>query len=277
MMYGSSKEPELIFGKDTPELSAFYVAAEKTAPGAYALLQELLGAWQPFALTHEWTLPDGFLSRVRVKEKMSCRPSIDELGGASFTYVYKEYMGTETGISLPANVTHSVDAYVLRCVGRRCNYDETEMIRVHSHIANTLSIRKSFGDITEPLRLDSKLAYYVRLYENTGMADIVIAKYINGLNVLQLSTKHLEAIHTILYSMLEHEPFPIVTNHDEFKCHPNNMNYVRQHYRDVMAELAESTLLQSTMNEITGNPKGVYKKRSNDLGKLIRQSNYAIC
>lgn len=276
MCYGSQKEPEEIFGKDTRELVAFYIAAEKTAPGAYALLQELKAAWQPYALAHEWTLPDGFHARVRVKETVSCRPKIDELGGASFTYVYKEYMGTETGISLPANVTHSVDAYVLRCVVRRCNYNRKRIEYALDAIQTELMFRNGEKPRTE-LKQDTKLAYYVDLYNRTGMPDIVIVSYIDYQNTDQLSTSHMCKLRDIMNMMIAHQPFPVVTNHDEFKCHPNNMDHVRLHYREIFAQLAESKVLQSIMNEITGNPNGKYKKRSNNLGNLIRQSNYAIC
>lgn len=276
-MYGSSAEPKEIFGKDTPELSAFYVAAEKTAPGAWQLLQELLGAWQPFALAHEWTLPDGFLARVRVKEKVSCRPTIDELGGVSFTYVYKEYKGTESGISLPANVTHSVDAYVLRCVHRRCNYDPVMLDIAMGSIQFELKCRKQPCSEIPLSSISEKVAKYKVLYERTGIADVVILPYLMNRETIHLSTKHLEELYTIGTSMLAHDPFAVVTVHDEFKCHANNMNHLRMHYREVFAQLAESNVLQSIMNDITGDPKGKYKKHSNKLGALIRESNYGIC
>ena len=41
--YGSKLKPKEIFGEGTPELDAFYVAAFAIAPGAWNLLQELLG------------------------------------------------------------------------------------------------------------------------------------------------------------------------------------------------------------------------------------------
>jgi len=64
--YGSKAEPIELFGEDTPELNAFYRAATTVAPGAWQLLQDLLASWQPFALSHEWQLPDGFEAKVKV-------------------------------------------------------------------------------------------------------------------------------------------------------------------------------------------------------------------
>ena len=78
-MYGSKAQPKEIFGEDTVELSAFYEAAQKTAPGAWELLQDLLGAWQPGALSHEWKMPDGFDVKVKVMVKKEIRIEVDEL------------------------------------------------------------------------------------------------------------------------------------------------------------------------------------------------------
>ena len=78
-MYGSKKTPKEIFGKDTPELNAFYQAAQTIAPGAWELLQDLLNSWQPYALKHSWKMPDGFDAVVKVMVKKSIRIEVDEL------------------------------------------------------------------------------------------------------------------------------------------------------------------------------------------------------
>lgn len=275
MLYGSSEEPKKIFGEGTPELSAFYGAAEKTGPGAYELLQELLAAWQPMALVHEWTLPDGFHARVRVKTKKETRITVDELGKASFTYQYSEYEGTKTGISLPANTVHSVDAYVLRCMHRRCNYDKGVAEQALALIETELQAREDGGyQYGTPA---DKVQYYIDLYDRTGIADVVILPYLVKHNdCVTLSTEHLQQLSSIILSMLQHKPFPVITIHDSFAAHPNNLNQLRKHYINIMAELAESNLLTSIMNEITGNTDGVYEKKSENLGQLIRGGQYAI-
>lgn len=106
-MYGSTAVPKRIFGEDTIELDAFYKAAEATAPGAWILLQELLGSWQPWATKHEWQMPDGFNVVCKVMETTEIRVEVDELDHASFTYAWEENKGSKTGLSLAANVTHS--------------------------------------------------------------------------------------------------------------------------------------------------------------------------
>ena len=108
------------------------------------------------------------------------------------------------------------------------------------------------------------------------MADIVICDYIkDGYATMYMATDHLEKLFVILESMLKHKPFEVVTIHDAFKCHANNMNHLRQHYINVFAELAESNILEDILSQIHG-VKGTYKKLSNNLGDLIRGSNYAL-
>lgn len=105
--YGSKKTPKDLFGEDTPELSAFYQAAQIIAPGAWELLQDLLASWQPYALEHSWKMPDGYDVRIKVMTKKEARIEVDELDHASFTYEFYENEGQKKGLSNAANVTHS--------------------------------------------------------------------------------------------------------------------------------------------------------------------------
>jgi hypothetical protein len=273
--YGSKQEPINIFGADTPELSAFYQAAATIAPGAWELLQDLLASWQPYALEHSWKLPDGFDARVKVMEKREARIEVDELDHATFTYEFYENVGTKTGLSNVANVVHSVDAYVLRCIHRRCNYDR-EMVE-QAKVVIDLELEARLDNAAPILKPDGKLLYYVEQYNRSGMADVVILPYITmGTGgTAHLTTPHLEAIKAIVDSMLNHKPFPVVTIHDEFKCGPNHMNHLRQHYINIFSELAESKLLDDILSQLHG-VQGTFHKLSNTLPQLIKGSNYAL-
>lgn len=273
--YGSKLKPKQIFGADTPELNAFYVAAQAVAPGAWELLQDLLGSWQPFAAKHSWKLPDGFDAVVKVMKKVEARIEIDELDHATFTYEFYVNEGSKDGLSNVANVVHSVDAYVLRCIHRRCNYNEGALNRVFSSVADELLCRDAGFTIKSAVAISSKLEYYIAQYNRSGMADVVIMDHLNGMNVCGLETEHLRKLHAIMLSMGQHKPFPIVTVHDEFKCGANHMNHLRQHYINVFAELAESNLLSDLLSQIHGVP-GVFNKLSTNLGSLIRGSNYSL-
>ena len=273
--YGSKAEPIKIFGEDTPELSAFYQAATTVAPGAWGLLQELLASWNPMALVHSWKLPDGFDARVKVMETVEARIEIDELAHSTFSYQYQENVGKKKGLSNAANVVHSIDAYVLRCVHRRCNYDLGMVTNAALMMEEELAKRKLFvqglrGEVSE------KVTYYVAQYERSGIADVVILSYLTKVDMGHLTTEHLKALANIAMGMLMYKPFEVVTIHDEFKAHGNNMNHLRKQYANVLADLADSELLSDLLSQLTGT-KGTYKKLSNNLSTSIRSSSYALC
>ncbi len=273
-MYGSKAKPKEIFGEDTPELDAFYAAAFKVAPGAWELLQDLLASWKPFALSHQWKLPDGFDVKVKVMVKKDARVEVDELDHATFTYEFYENQGIEKGLSNVANVVHSVDAYILRCIQRRCNYDFDTVEKVAQIIEMELIGRSLGNGVCLPT--NSRISYYIDQYERSGVADVVIIPCIDEDSVRCLSAEHLQALATITSGMLKYKPFEVVTVHDEFKCHPNNVNHLRQQYVNVLAELAESNLLDDLFTQLYGKPV-TYTKLSKNLGTLIRSSEYGLC
>lgn len=273
-LYGSTAKPKEIFGEDTPEYFAFHKATKLVAPGAMELLQDLLDTWQPFALAHSWKLPDGFDAVVRVMTKKESRVEVDELDHSTFTYEYKVNEGKATGLSNVANVVHSVDGYILRSMHRRCNYDTAIISKLAEILAGEIVDRARWG-IVAPTQAGSKLAYYIEQYERSTLVDIVIAPYINECNVNQMSIEHITKLLVIVEGMLSHKPFPIITVHDEFKAHANNMNQVRLHYREIFADVAESNLLDDLLSQLHGEA-GTFTKLSNNLGSLIRQSNYAL-
>lgn len=273
--YGSKAKPIEIFGDETPELEAFYKAASTIAPGAWELINILRGTWQPFALVHEWKLPDGFDARVKVMDKVEARIEVDELEHTSFTYEFYENKGKAKGLSNIANVIHSVDAYVLRSIHRRCNYN-LEVVEEAAVLIEMEMIKRSMnGSSMQEMPICEQVDYYIRQYERSGMADVAILPYLTAEDMDSLVGEHLEALAEIVDGMLKYRPFEVVTIHDEFKCHPNNMNYLRQQYINVMAEIADSNLLQDLLNQLTGNSVKI-NKLSNNLSGYIKQSNYGL-
>lgn len=273
--YGSKNVPVEIFGEETPELNAFYQAAVTVAPGAWELLQDLVASWQPWALSHGWKLPDGYDARVKVMKKIKARVEVDELDHTSFTYEFYENQGMKRDVSNAANVVHSIDAYVLRCIHRRCNYNAVDITTAYVALLNEQELRLQ-GYTQQVLDNVGEVGYYRQQYERSGIADVVILPYLkDGHQTQYLSDTHLEQLVSLVQGMLAYEPFEVITIHDEFKCHPNNMNHLRQQYINVLAELAESELLADILNQIHGK-QGSYPKLSNNLGDLIRKSNYAL-
>lgn len=272
--YGSKAKPKEIFGEETPELEAFYAAAQKIAPGAWELLQDLLASWKPYGLSHEWKMPDGFDARIKVMTKVETRIEVDELDHATFTYEYYENLGQKSGLSNAANVTHSVDAYVLREMHRRCNHDR-EAIQAAATAIEIELINRSLGQ--QPVAgAKGKLQYYIDQYDRSTLASAVILPYLTQETTQHLSTAHLQTLMEIADGMLQHNPFELVTIHDEFKAHANNVNWVRWHYAEILAEIAASNLLDDILSQLHGTP-GNFPKLSSNLPALIKQSNYGLC
>ena len=284
-LYGSSAQPKKIFGEDTPELGAFYEAVATMAPGPWRLLQELLDSWNSTALAHYWQLPDGFEANIRVMRKIEGqegRIEVDELGGASFTYEFYANQPVQKGKgkskSNAANVVHSVDAYVLRSIHRRCNYDREVAEGAYSNLQMEIQ-RRNTGGIQEEAKEGTAEDYYGFLYAETKMADVVILPHLADFNAVRcLTTEHIESLIRVLETMLAHKPFEVVTIHDEFKCHANNMNHLRNHYREILADLADSTTLDYILSNLLGSPVKYAKlSKPGELSKLIRGSAYALC
>jgi hypothetical protein len=263
--YGSKAEPERLFGEDTPELKAFHLALYQVGPGACRLLQALLDSWQPYALEHSWVLPDNHHIHVKVMDLKTARIRIDELN-SSFTYEYSENTGTKRGLSNAANVIHSIDAYVLRCLVRRCSYDLGVVNQARLAIESELLSREVYGYTNKDL--DER-------YTSTKMADVVVLDTLNTLTVAFYSTEHLLKLQSITSQMLEHKPFDVITVHDDFKCHPNYVNHMRWHYKEILADLADSTILDDIFSNLY-EKAATYPKLTEDLGNQIRLSNYSL-
>lgn len=276
VMYGSKKTPKDLFGEDTPELAAFYQAAQTIAPGAWELLQDLLASWQPYALEHSWKMPDGYDVRIKVMTKKEARIEVDELDHASFTYEFYENQGQKKGLSNAANVTHSMDAYILRAMHRRCNYDRSQAEYASQCIQMEL-IQRSMGMTAVDANLSNdKVDYYIAQYQRSGLADIVILPYLDETSVGALSTEHLQWLARTLEGMLQYQPFELVTVHDEFKAHPNNINWVRWQYKEILADIAETNVLDDLLSQIYG-VSCSFNKLSFNLADLIREGSYGLC
>ena len=277
VFYGSREQPKLIFGEGTPEINAFYEAAYKVAPGPWVLIDILRDSWNAGALSHSWKLPDGYdavvkvITEYTVENGNAARIEVDELDHSSFTYEYSVNEGKKKGLSNIANVVHSVDAYIVRTMHRMCNYDK-------DMVANALQALLYFkvSNSVEPVAPSDKVSYYIEQYERSSVPDVVILPYLTLDNVHQLSKEHVEHLFGMVEHMLSYEPFAMVTIHDAFKALPANINHVRQNYINVLATLANSTLLNDLLSQLYGE-EVAFAKGIENLSDYIRNSQYALC
>lgn len=271
--YGSKAKPREVFGEDTPELYAFYEGAEATAPGAWDLIGVLLDSWKPYALDHSWKLPDGFDAKVKVFDQTTIRIEVDELEHTSFTYQFSEHKGVKRSKCNAANIVHSVDAFILREMHRRCNYD-AEMLSNVDVLLEIEMIRRSLDKTPLP-QAEGVISYYKKQYECSNMVSAVILPHLNAENIKQMDSGWLNKLADMVNGMLQYQSFPLITVHDEFKAHANNINWVRWQYKEILAEIAESDLLDDLLTQVYQRNVS-YQKLSYNLANKIRNSNYAL-
>ena len=269
-VYGSTAVPKEVFGEGDL-LDVFYSAVAVVAPAAFELMTALLHTWQPYALQHSWVMPDNHHVMIKVLEQKETRIEVDELNHATFTTYVTINQGTEKGVANVANVTHSVDAYVLRSVIRRASYDVKKVKEAYQLLNSSLSVD---ADATEPC--DDALQTMLDIYKYSAMLDISIIDYINESNVHHVPLPMVIRLLAVLTEMLARGSSPVVTVHDSFGSLPTHCNTVRYWYKEICGELAESNMLAFLVSQITGKCV-TYVKKSNDLGNKIRNSSYGIC
>ena len=146
--YGSKMKPKEIFGENTPELAAFYNILQQELPGPVEVLQDIQSCWQKNVLTHEWKLPDGHIVISKVVEPVDKKVEIQELDKKSFTHRIYINKPAKYGLSLAANIVHSIDAYIVREMIRRSDF---ELYTIHDSFwtspNNMNQVRETFLEI----------------------------------------------------------------------------------------------------------------------------------
>ena len=266
-LYGSTATPKSIFGYKSPAYNAFYEVLEDKCKGAYRLLNVLISAWDSEKEFNHWVLPDGFNAYVPVMQSKVNRVKVEEL---EYTMSVQTWLNQplDYSVSLAANVVHSVDAYVLRTLVRRCNY-------------NVKQVKEAVGLIQDALANQSLVFTYsdeaimpVHLFNKTGIADISCLEHLPKI-VNQLPQRMLKQLLATFTEMLKNEPFEVITIHDSFACLPSHCNVLRWHYKEILAEIVESTMLDHLLSQLFSE-ECIFSKLDKDLAPLIRNSNYGL-
>ncbi len=266
--YGSKQEPEAVFGVDTPMLAAFYETMDTVAPGISKLRDALVALWNPDVLSHDWILPDNYHVKVKVKDSHSDNVVFLNRPYEVVTSVNRP---TEFGLSNAANSVHSIDGYIVREMGRRCNYDKEMRLNVMELCAATPTHTPFCGrEGTKQAKMTRTLLGH---FQRTGMLSARILECINEETIHLLDTAERDALWQLLESMPK-KPFKILSNHDCFRASPNYGNDMRRQYNQIMHEIAKSTLLEDIASQIVQTP--VSAPKIGDISNDVLQANYAL-
>lgn len=257
--YGSTAIPEQLFGKGSPAYMAFYQALEEALPYASKLIPILIGSWQGNQDNHTWVLPDFHKAYVPVMDKVDMSYYCEELGG-EFTHRVIFNQAVEQGLANGANIVHSVDGMVVRELNRLCNYNEERVLNVLERI----KLYKAVNQVTETREYDVYMAF-------NAIDDI----YEGKVQLNEIDPELLNVLQDTIEEVLVHPPFEILCVHDEYKCHANYMNFLRDHFNSILARLSESNTLEDILYQITGNVPRIAKGSS--IAQMIRDADYAIC
>lgn len=127
---------------------------------------------------------------------------------------------------------------------------------------------------------DLRLPTMVLHQERIEIADTSFTYQWKDVGVSEDSTSLLaNVVHAVdgyvAREMVRRCPFELAHIHDSFWTSPNNMNQVRETYVEILAEIAESDLLEEIMSQLTGKPVKLHFTDP-DLYKDIKQSEYAL-
>lgn len=261
--YNSRATPKRIFPNQAL-LDHFYATINAVAPGANSLNNIIQQLQDPTATKYEWTLPDGFevVTKVMGLTTVEARVFDDY-----FEVTYKENKPTDFDLSLSANYIHSIDAYAMREVIRRCNYDPETVSKVQKLLFLGAEAPEEYED-THNLEMVAKLW---NLYCDTNILSVRILDYLDEETITLVDPLHV----LYLLSMLPEKPFEVLGVHDCFRVLPSYGNDLRKQYNIIMWEIADSNVLnfnlsQIARKDITVNPADKYTKEE------ILNANYAL-
>lgn len=262
-LYSSTAEPRRVFG-DGALLKAFYETMATMAPGAWAVNLALKGLWQAEALSHDWVLPDNFHVHIKVTKQVD---RYVQFLNTPVPVTLTLNQGTKDGRALGPNVIHSVDGMIVREMHRRCSFDPAMLERLLTLLAN----QARFEGASSGRENDQLVTRLWDLYQHSGFLSARILDLLDEKNIGLVDP---EAIKRLALT-LPAKPFPVISIHDCFRCHPNQGNDLRNQYRSILGALADSRLLTFIASQIVGTYLPAAKL--GEMGDLVRQSDYAIC
>lgn len=266
-VYGSKATPEKVFTDHYPQFVAAYAA---TVPGAEWAKNELINSWDERVTYHQWVMPDGAIAYCTV---VGTKDTKGPFGGFTYTYrhdvITPKDRGEEGTKSNAANVTHSYDAYVLREMHRRCDYDPIKVHKAITAINHHLEHGSNFCNL--------KLRELSALAQRFNTVSVVGLEFIRKYEMSDIPTEYLTKLRDSLSALLCYQPFQLRTIHDEFGSLANHTNRMRYWYNEIIVEAYESTWLMDTIEDLTGvSHHSKLAPVDPNISQLIRENKYAI-
>lgn len=251
--YGGNSTVKAVFGL---QIEDFYNTAQMIAPRAYITRDRLINAWQADVKAHLYIMPNHSIINLRVWEQKTTKITVPNLDNRNFSFISNINKGCKSGLSLVANITHSCDAFIVQEMGARCNYNKDEVL-------------------AKKALIESVTGTDVVINDRTQFPSMDVLPMIDESNIRRYRVNYLAQLLEVIDRVLEYPPFPVLFNHDAFKCHANNVEVMRRNYNRINWDLYNSELLNSIFNQITGEILPV-ETHDPAVAELILESEYAL-
>lgn len=149
------------------------------------------------------------------------------------------------------------------------------MNEVQRHQTKNKDTESKYAILNEIFQVSNEHHWITLKYQHTSMVDIAWIDEIMETGINKFPEELINKLVQKVNMVLSHKPFEVVVIHDSFSCHPNNCNQMRFHYKEIIAELAESTLIDDILEQLYGEKIDLPKGES--IAHYIRNSNYGIC
>lgn len=267
-IYGSTSSGLVVF-RDADLADKFAEATQEAIPDAALIREVLLNCWDKKAEYYTWKLPDGHTAYTPVTDSFlyeGCK-----FVGKKYNYIRTEQRPCDFGAALPANITHSFDAYIGRELCERANYDQQALMLTLNSIEN----HRKYGG--SPKHASEAVMELVELAEKYQMVSIELALRIRNEELEGIPSWILDALEALIVKIIQVPPFEVRMIHDEFQCHPNYINRMKSIYNDLLVEAYAGDWLFATIEDLSGECFRKYRNEyiAEDV-KAIKNNLYAI-
>ena len=250
------------------DVHTFHALYKEHLPLVFTFRNACVAGWNDEALAYSWSLPDGFMVNMECTKPISdipdyCDTRIElEIAGKRHhikpfwsinTPLQKGELGTK---GIGANLIHSIDAYIMRELVRRC----------HGQFRTSLE-QVSIGE----LKCSNNAKAIYDMWVQTKMVSL------NILNELKkgdsIPQEYYDAIKDVMLTLPEHS-FYIKPIHDEFCCRVEFRDEMVQVYNCLLVELYNSTYAEYAAKELELNLE--YGKANAKVTEALFTNDYLL-
>ncbi len=183
--YASEKVPERVFGDSIGE---FYKLMERELPGAYDVMTTLISCQDHINDSYRYQAPCGsnilIRQKVKVVDKLEIKSEVETLDNWYITQQRKEFGRKKMDKSIPANVTHTADAWLVRQTVKACHKLGFEVVHVHDCYFCSPNHMNKLRFIVKSLMAEFSKSNYLQdcVRSITGIEDYVYTKVSNDLH-----------------------------------------------------------------------------------------------